>query len=96
MGKENGRFVMILDRHRGVYGGHLKKILENGNAVKLERARHCYSFDGDGDKGVYGLATTGPGPACRVGPEVDMVVRNVAKVVEVSRKACAKWKNADW
>jgi len=97
-GKPDGkRAVLITDTHRGIYFGYLVEELEGGNAVRLENARHCWSYVCLPDHpGVYGLASGGPGPGSRIGPRWNGKVRDVSKVVDVSASAVAKWEAAEW
>jgi hypothetical protein len=89
--------VLILDRHRGIYFGYLVEELEGGNAVRLENARHCYYYSTvKNHKGTYGLATHGPGKESKIGPRVNMKVRDVAKIIDVSTKAMEQWEKATW
>ena len=89
--------VVILDRHRGIYFGYLVKELEGGNAVRLENARHCYYYSAiKENEGTYGLATHGPGKNSKVGPRVNMKVRDVAKIIDTTKEAVERWEKATW
>jgi hypothetical protein len=43
-----------------------------------------------------GLASDGPGTACRIGPPADIELRNITAVVEVTAAAAKKWEAAPW
>lgn len=91
--------VMVLDCHRGIYFGYLNKVLEGGNAVILDKARHCFYYSAPkeaGEAGVYSLATIGPQEGSKVGPRVKMKIRNVSKIVDVSSRALLAWESASW
>jgi hypothetical protein len=96
-GNEKRRPVLVLDTHRGIYWGYIVETLEGGNAVRLENARHCFYFNAvDGHEGVYGLAAAGPGKGSKIGPKVDMLIRDVSKVVECSKEAATRWESVAW
>jgi hypothetical protein len=90
--------VLILDTHRGIYFGDLVAKYDNDARVKLKNARHCFYFPVAelGHKGVYGLATVGPAKGAKVGPRVDMIIRDVAKIVTCTPSAVARWESATW
>ena len=89
---------MVTDTHRGIYFGWLVWESEDQSRVKLEKARHCFYFPvaEAGHRGVYGLATVGPGEGAKIGPAVTMVVRDVAKIVDCTEAAVAAWDMASW
>ena len=89
--------VVILDKHRGIYFGYLVSTHENGNAVKLKNARHCFYYGvHEGHKGTYGLASGGPVSDSKIGPRVNMLVRDVAKVIDCAPSAVKRWESAQW
>jgi hypothetical protein len=97
MVKNGKRPVLVTDTHRGIYFGYLLEELEGGNAVRLERMRHCFTYNCfSGHCGVYGLATGGPGPGSRIGPPVMAKIRDVSKVVDCTVEAVERWESAKW
>ena len=97
MPKKTKKPVVVLDKHRGIYFGYLVSTLENGNAVKLKGARHCFYYTRvKSHEGTYGLASYGPGEGSKVGPVVTMLVRDVAKIVDCTPIAEENWNRAIW
>lgn len=90
--------VLILDKHHGVYFGYLKRELSGGATVELINARHCFYWPiaQQGHKGVFGLATVGPCDGAKVGPRVDMKIRDVVKIVDCKKEAVDRWESAVW
>lgn len=90
--------VVVFDTHRGIYFGYLVKTENAGRTVTLKNARHCFYFPiaEAGHRGVYGLATVGPGEGSRVGPKVTMTVHDVSKVVNCEPQAVKLWEKAQW
>ena len=90
--------VVAFDIHRGIYFGYLVKTENQGRTVTLDKARHCFTFPVTeaGHKGVYGLATVGPGEGAKIGPPVTMTVHDVSKWVDCTPKAVKRWLAAKW
>jgi hypothetical protein len=94
---KSGDAVLVTDSHRGIYFGYFVRRLENGNAIKLKNARHCFSYQCiEGHEGVYGLASGGPGDGSKVGPRVTMIIRDISKLVELTPEAIDRWEKATW
>ena len=97
---ETKKPVVVTDYHRGIVFGYLVETLEGGNAVRLENARHCYGYvieeNDDGDKGFCALATVGPCEGSKIGPRVNMIVRDISKIIDCSDEAVEKWEEAKW
>ena len=98
MSSKKKKPVVVFDIHRGIYFGYLVKVENEGRTVTLEGARHCYYYPvaEAGHKGVYGLATVGPGDGAKIGPQVNMTVHDVSKWVDCTTKAVKRWKAAKW
>jgi len=99
MTSDEKRPVLVLDKHRGIYFGYLVERMENGNAAKLVRARHCFYFSVNPDVnhlGVYGLATLGPAKGSKIGPRVDLEIRDISKIVDCEEAAIKAWEKAEW
>jgi len=95
---KKGQAILVTDQHRGIYFGRYVSTLEGGNAIKLNRARHCYTYKAKGgyDLGTFSLATTGPQAGSRIGPECTITIRDVATITECTDVATAAWEAATW
>ena len=91
MAKE--RPVLVTTEYRGVFFGYA--ISTNGDTIKLKRARNCIYWPSQ-NKGFMGLASDGPHKDARVGPPVDIELRKVTSVVEVTEKAEKVWNAFKW
>ena len=96
--KKTKKPVVVFDIHRGIYFGYLVKHDLDRKTVRLKGGRHCFYFPiaEAGHKGVYGLATVGPGEGSKVGPSVTMTVHDVSKVVDCEPRAVKMWEKARW
>ena len=90
---EGHRPVLVTTAHRGVFFGYAKDT--TGETITLKRSRLCVYWSSD-LKGFMGLAAQGPSASCRIGQPVDITLRNITAVVEVSAEATAKWEAAPW
>ena len=60
----------------------------------LKNARNCIYWTAD-EKGFMGLAVTGPGPKCKIGPAVPAIeLRKITSVTEVTSEAAKAWEAA--
>lgn len=91
--KSDGRPVVVTTKHRGVFFGYADDT--DGDPIKLKRARLCIYWSSD-VKGFMGLAAMGPSKSCKIGPAVDIQVRDITAVMEVTPEAEEKWKSAPW
>lgn len=87
------RPVVVTTSHRGVFFGYASDI--DGEQIALKRARLCVYWSAD-LKGFMGLAAQGPSSSCRIGPEADIVLRNITAVLSVTPEAEQKWQKAPW
>lgn len=88
------RAVIVTTAHRGVFFGYATAI--DGETIELKRARLCVYWSAD-MKGFMGLASQGPSPSCRIGPQVESIVlRAITAVLAVSPDATAKWEAQPW
>ena len=87
------RPVVVTTAHRGVFFGYATDI--DGETIALSKARLCVYWSAD-MKGFMGLAASGPSSSCRVGPEADIVLRNITAVLAVTPEAEERWKKAPW
>ena len=86
--------VVVTTKHRGVFFGELDK--DNGAVVKLRQARNCVYWEAS-THGFLGLAASGPGEGCRIGPAApSLTVRGVTAVAECSQEAVEAWEAEPW
>ena len=93
MAKAKDRAVLVTTAHRGVFFGYATKT--DGATIKLRAARNCIYWSTE-ERGFLGLASTGPGSKCKIGPAADIELRDITCVAEVTDAAAAKWKQAPW
>lgn len=69
----------------------------HGNSVSLKRARMCIYWSAD-LHGVFGLASSGPSPQCRISPPVPQFTETEGMhgFVVPSQEAVQKWEEAPW
>lgn len=91
--KKIERAVLVTTAHRGVFFGYARETA--GESIKLRAARVCVYWSAD-LRGFMGLAATGPGPGCRIGPAADIELREITSVTEVTAAAAEKWEKAPW
>jgi hypothetical protein len=85
--------VMVTTQHRGVFFGYTDDYA--GESIMLRRARNCLYWSAE-VKGFAGLAATGPTKNCRVGPSVDIQLRDITSVSLVTAEAAKAWEAAPW
>lgn len=96
MGKQKeklGRAVVVTTKHRGVFFGYADDT--DGDPINLKQARLCIYWSSD-VKGFMGLAAMGPSSSCKIGPAVDIQIRDITAVMEVTPEAEKKWLEAPW
>jgi len=93
--KTKKRPVLVTTAHRGVFFGYAPTDYTDAKTITLKNARNCIYWSSD-IKGFMGLASTGPTASCRVGPAVDITLRDVTSVSEVSPSAVKEWEAAPW
>jgi len=88
------RPYLVTTEFRGVFFGYTDD--PDAEIVVLTDARLCVSWSAD-MHGFTGLAATGPGEACRIGPTAPEVrLRGVTSVSAVAEEAEARWLAATW
>jgi hypothetical protein len=87
------RAVVVTTAHRGVFFGYTDQT--DGEIIKLRAARNCLSWSAS-VKGFMGLAATGPDKNSRVGPPVNIELRNITSVIACEPAAVAAWEAAPW
>lgn len=96
--RKKSRAVVITTQHRGVFFGYTSasdQELARADAIKLTAARNCLYWSRS-VKGFMGLAATGPDKDCRIGPAVEIVVRNVTSTMLCTPEATKAWEAAPW
>ena len=91
--RKKERAVVVTTQHRGVFFGYAKDV--DGAIIKLRGARNCLYWSQD-VKGFMGLAATGPSKGCRIGPAVDISLRDITSVIECTPEATKAWEAAPW
>jgi hypothetical protein len=87
------RAVIVTTQHRGVFFGYATDI--DGEVINLRAGRNCLYWSG-ATKGFMGLASTGPIGDSRVGPSVDIQLRDITSVLACSDEAVKVWEFAPW
>lgn len=90
---KNEQAVLVTTTHRGVFFGYASKT--DGAIIDLRAGRNCLFWSKD-VKGFAGLAATGPSKECRVGPAVDIQLRDITSVAKCTAEAEAAWNAAPW
>lgn len=91
--KDQERAVLVTTVHKGVFFGYATET--SGAMIKLRAARNCISWP-SGQKGVLGLASSGPLDGARVGPAADIELRDITCVAECTTIAVENWEKAPW
>lgn len=86
------RPVVVTTAHRGVFFGYATAT--KGETIELKRARLCVHWCDV--KGFMGLAATGPGKGCKIGPPADIELRAITSVLECTPEAVVAWEKAPW
>ena len=100
---ENHRPIIICTDQRVVLFGYAdndgltnEQMLKDGAVAKLSRARMCVYWS-QSERGVFGLASSGPGKQCRVGPPATVTAKGVHAVFDVENpEAVDRWESAPW
>ena len=86
--------LVVTTAHRGVFFGYGE--VTEGAVIRLERSRMCLYWPAE-DRGVVGLAVTGPLKGSRVGPAAPAItLRDVTSIMEASQEAVRQWELAPW
>lgn len=91
--KKNEQAVVVTTAHRGVFFGYATDI--EGDKIELRAARNCLYWSRD-IRGFLGLAVTGPSKDCRVGPAVNVQLRDITSVLKCEPAAVQAWEAAPW
>jgi hypothetical protein len=92
--------VLVTTQHKGVFFGYLAELPESiasvGGELLLNDARNCIYWS-TAERGVFGLAVTGPGPSCRVGPKVpELRINAITSVARCTPEAAKQWEAGSW
>lgn len=88
--------VLITTEFRGVFFGYVKDDSDLPNKITLTRMRNCIRWR-ESVQGVFGLASSGPSPACRIGPVVpEFTAWKITSVTDCTPEAVEKWEAATW
>lgn len=93
MMKTKERAVIVTTAHKGIFFGYATET--GGSTIKLRAARLCVYWAAD-LRGFMGLASAGPNKNCKIGPAVDIEVRDITAVVECTPEATANWEKGFW
>lgn len=92
--ERTGTPVLVTTASRGVFFGYTDDY--SGDVITLKQGRNCIKWSAD-IRGVFGLAASGPGKQCRVGPAVpSLQLRGITSVSEASPEAVKAWEAAPW
>ena len=91
------RAVLVATSQRGLFFGYVgpEQDLTTARSVALIDARNCLYWPAE-THGFLGLAASGPGKKCRVGPAADILVHDVICVAKVGDKARLAWESEPW
>lgn len=87
------RAVLVTTAHRGVFFGYAEDT--SGETIKLRAARLVVYWTPD-LHGFMGLAAFGPKKGCKIGPPVDIELRNITSVSEVTPEATENFEKGIW
>lgn len=91
---DDKQYVLVTTEHRGVFFGIMNQ--DDGKTVTLKNARNCIYWSRD-TKGFLGLAATGPGLDCRIGPSVPSIkLDKVTAIVACTDEAVKRWESEPW
>lgn len=89
--------VLVTTEFRGVFFGYLNgEPDELPGKVTLKRCRNCIYWT-NSERGFLGLAISGPGKGCRIGPAVEsLTLYKVTSVADVTPDAVKNWESGPW
>jgi hypothetical protein len=87
------RAVLVTTLHRGVFFGYAEDT--SGTTIHLRAARNCLYWPSE-NKGFLGLAAMGPLDGARVGPAVDIELRDITCVAICTPEAIQAWEAGPW
>jgi hypothetical protein len=89
--------VLVTTEHRGVFFGYVAgETPDLPTKLALLNARNCVYWSTD-ERGVFGLAVSGPGPKCKIGPQVPTItIWKITSIADCTPAAAAAWEKAPW
>jgi hypothetical protein len=94
--EQKTRFVVVTtdSTKRGVFGGDF--VSRKGDVVVLENAHMCVYWPAE-NRGVLGLAATGPVNGARITPVIPRIQLNgVTALMDTTDEAAAAWRKSPW
>jgi len=91
--KKNEKAVVVTTKHKGVFFGYAEDV--EGETIFLRASRLCLYWSEE-VKGFGGLGVTGPIGSSRVGPPIDIQLRDITSVVFCTPEATKKWEEGPW
>lgn len=88
MDEKQLRPVIVCTEHRGVFFGYADAT--SGDVIHLKDARMAIYWGTT--RGLFELAEIGPNPRSKISAKVDLEVRKITAVLEVSESALARWR----
>lgn len=86
--------LVVTTAHKGVFFGY--GVPSAAKTIRLEKARMAVYWP-PANKGVLGLAATGPLQGSRIGPAVPgITLSDVTSVMETSKEAAEKFESGPW
>lgn len=92
--KTTERAVMVTTQHRGVFFVYTTDA-DDAPFVRLRAGRNVV-FWPTTNRGFMGLANMGPLPGSRVGPPVDITLRDITSMALVTDEAVKLFESAPW
>ena len=91
-----GKKAVVTTAHRGVFFGTLDALDREAKTATLSDGRNCLCWT-RAVRGFMGLAVTGPGDGCRVGPAVIKIdLYDITSVILCTDDAIDKWESGPW
>ena len=89
-------FVVVTTKHKGVFFGELKKHDQEKETCILKDAQMCVYWS-TVERGVFGLAKTGPSDGCRITPIIPEIYLNgITAVMKCTAIAAKNWRKQPW
>jgi hypothetical protein len=90
-----GRYCLVTTAHRGVFAGYLVGE-PNKEKVMLKQCRNVLRWS-QTERGFLGLAHSGPGKECRVGPAApESTLYDITSCTVVTDEARAAFERGPW
>jgi hypothetical protein len=97
--RSKARAVVVCTAKRGVFFGYTNEtamVIITRGTVTLTQARMCLYWSAQ-TRGVMGLASIGPQPGSKIGPQVpDATCESITAVLGCADEAIVAWEKAPW